>query len=116
MEGVDKNMSDYIIKISKLDNMYETITGRYFKCTLDEFNRHICNFNLKRGRARTKRLSLNTWLEEIGLSCIEIGDDLVWPSAKEIGWLDIQYEILWSDNNIPVVVLVYANVPIWNLK
>ena len=74
-----------------IGTMIEPITGRYFKCTEQEFISHVKTFNSLRAMYHDKTIDLNTWFDIIGLPRIEIGKCLEWQSWKEIGELDIRW-------------------------
>lgn len=104
-----------VLKVPRFDTIYEPITGRYFKCTHKKLMRHVYIFNIKRKIAKNNRIRLNAWFEQIGLPGIEIGDLLVWPSWKDVGYIGIQCELKFSASDTPVIVLVYEVDPIYNL-
>jgi hypothetical protein len=107
-------MKARVIKVNKSVTVYESISGRYFKCTIEKLMRHVYIFNLKRRTIKHSGIRLNAWFKQIGLSGIEIGDALVWPSWKNVGDIDVQYEVM-LDFGTPVIVLVYTVSPIYKL-
>ena len=95
-----------------IDTMFDPITARYFKCTEQEFIRHVEVFNHLRAMYNKEEIDLNTWFDIIGLPRIPIGECFEWRSFKDIGILDIRY---YEDvrGDLVVGVIVYDVAPIF---
>lgn len=97
-------MNTQVLEIPIIDTMYDSLSGRYFKCTEKELTEYINEINLLRELSKEQEIDLNTWYDIIGLPRIEIGNCFRWQSWKDIGKLNIQCYPDIHDNGIVHVI------------
>lgn len=87
---------------------FDAISGRYFKSDIDKIKKAVNDLN--RRMLSEMYISLNEFYYEIGLTGIEIGDDLGWNIDR--GYINIDYgSRIADDGSTPCIVLNYALAP-----
>ena len=110
-------MSIYLFDYVGTDIVYDILTGQDFKCTEEDFIKHVEKLNSIREEACNKEIRLNEWLDRIGLPGTECGKYVKWPSWKDIGRLDIKLgRIFIGDECKEIRVIEYDRVPGFSTK
>lgn len=82
-------------------------SGRYFKSDIDKIRKAEKRINSDLPHERF--ISLNDFYDEIGLSHVDLGEDVGWDIMK--GALDITFSAQLTENDEPCIVLNYDVVP-----
>lgn len=86
---------------------YDSISGRYFKSSVEHIRQVINNLN---NRLMSEMyITLNELYYDLGLPRTSIGDDLVWDLAK--GLIEIRFSTQLSEDQEPCLVLDYTIGP-----
>ena len=86
---------------------YESLTGRYFRSSMNAIERAVNNMN------KTMRsedcVTVNNFLNEIGLPSVDVGCLLGWTIDKDD--IDVTYESAIEVDGEPYVIVEYKNMP-----
>lgn len=85
---------------------YDALSGRYFKSDIDKIKKAVNELN--RRMLSWNYVSLNDFYDELGLSQIELGDDLGWNVDRMI---DVDFGSQLADDDTPCIVLEYLVAP-----
>jgi hypothetical protein len=110
-ERVKKNpvsKSEVIITNNGRTLCFDTISGRYFYCSIEKIKQAENKLNKQMIHEFSGYVSLNDFYDEIGLDHTSVGDDLGWNTDKLI---DINFSSQLNDNGEPSVVLDYLVAP-----
>lgn len=91
---------------------YDVISGRYFKSDIEKLKR--VENELNKQMINDMYISLNEFYYEIGLSSIDIGDDIGWNIDK--GFIDFSFSSQLADNGTPCLVLDYRIAPQYDFR
>lgn len=86
---------------------YDGISGRYFKSDIDTI-RKIEN-ELNRRMISEMYISLNEFYDEIGLSHVDLGEDLGWNVDR--GFIELGFSSHLTDDGTPCLAINYKVVP-----
>lgn len=91
---------------------YDSLSGRYFKSDIEKI-KHAVNI-LNKQMMDEMYVYLNDFYCEIGLSCVDIGDDLGWRIDDEL--IDLYFSSHITSDGTPCVVINYTNPPTYDFK
>ena len=88
---------------------YDALCGRYFYSDIESL-RHAAN-KLNRQMTMTSEpyISLNEFYMEIGLSVVEIGDELGWNVDK--GLIELYFSSQLAHGSVPCLVMTFQTMP-----
>lgn len=86
---------------------YDVLSGRYFHSNIEALRK--AQNDLNRRMMLNDCISLNEMYDEIGLSEIELGDDLGWAVQK--GYLNFDFRTKLSDKDVPCLVVAHHERP-----
>ena len=90
---------------------YDTLSGRYFRCSPDQVRRGVNNFN--KHLLTNEALSYNELMYDISIGELEdigFGEDVGW-NIKD-GLLEVRYSSQLAKNGEPCLVLSFPQLPI----
>lgn len=87
---------------------YDGVFGRYFKSDIDSLKRAINEMN-RRMVTGDMYVSLNEFYDEVGLSHIEIGDQLGWNIDD--GNIELEFSSQLAEDGTPCLVIGYNVAP-----
>lgn len=88
--------------------MYESISNQEFKSTTNKVERAAIELNKRLTSGSEFSVSLNEFLNELGLKDSAIGNDIGWSADKLI---DIMFDVETNDNGKPRLRIVYLTPP-----
>lgn len=88
-----------------LDSMF----GRYFYSDVETLKRAANKLNWQMNNMSEPYISLNEFYMEIGLSTVDVGDELGWRSDK--GLIELRFSSQLKDGRTPVLVVSHMNPP-----
>lgn len=88
-----------------LDAMF----GRYFYSDVETLKRAANKLNWQMNNMSEPYISLNEFYMEIGLSTVDVGDDLGWRSDH--GLIELRFSSQLKDGRTPVLVMSHLNPP-----
>lgn len=88
-----------------LDAMF----GRYFYSDVETLKRAANKLNWQMNNMSEPYISLNEFYMEIGLSTVDVGDDLGWRSDH--GLIELHFSSQLKDGRTPVLVMSHLNPP-----
>lgn len=88
--------------------MYDSMSGRYFKSSINEIDRSINHLNKQMRNDTT--IILNDLYNEIGLPIVKVGADMGWDIDK--GYIEIRYDSGITEDDQPCIVLDYDVIPL----
>lgn len=91
---------------------YDSMSGRYFKSSRDELEK--AQNELNRRLINENYISLNELYEEIGLTPIELGEDVGFNVGNDL--IDMEFSSILTDNGTPCLVLDYRVCPRWDFR
>lgn len=109
-ERVEKNPIDKnsVIITGNGDSLcLDSVTGRYFKSNIDQINKAVNLLN--RRMLNEGYISLNEFYDEIGLSCIDVGDQLGWNTDR--GLIELSFGTQLAEGDTPCIVVNYTVAP-----
>ena len=86
---------------------YDALFGRYFMSDIDAIKRAVNNIN--RDIVNNMYASLNSFYDELGLSRVEIGDELGWNFDDR--QIEIYFTSQLAENGMPCLVMNYSVAP-----
>lgn len=86
---------------------YDALFGRYFMSDIDAIKRAVNNIN--RDIVNNMYASLNSFYDELGLSRVDIGDELGWNFDDR--QIDIYFTSQLAENGMPCLVMNYSVAP-----
>lgn len=86
---------------------YDTLSGRYFKSDIERIRRSISDLRIR--MVNEMFVTVNDWYEELGLTAIDLGNQMGWDIDKEA--FDITFSSQLSEENEPCLVLEYKVEP-----
>lgn len=86
---------------------YDSFSGRYFKCDIDQIRKAVNIIN--RALLVDNYVSLNDFYDEIDLDNTKMGNELGWSIDQ--GLLEVYFSSQLTENDEPCVVLNYSVVP-----
>ena len=86
---------------------YDTLSGRYFKSSVEQIRRVVNELN--KNLMSEMFIGLNELYFELGLSGTELGRSLGWDIEK--GLIEISFSTQLSEEQVPCLVLNYAVIP-----
>lgn len=86
---------------------YDTISGRYFKSSVDVLRRAENRVN--KVMFSENYIPLNDFYAEVGLDSVEVGDYIGWNISD--GLIDLFFTTQMADDGTPCVVVNYTNEP-----
>lgn len=109
-DHIDKNpvSTASVIVTGKGESLFlDSITGRYFYSNIDQINKSV---NVLNRRILTEGyISLNEFFDEIGLGCVDAGDELGWNTDD--GLIEVSFGTQRAENDTPCFVLHYDIKP-----
>lgn len=86
---------------------YDTISGRYFKSTMDRLKKAENKLNYE--LLHNVYFSLNDFYDELDLSSTDVGRDLGWN--VDDGLIEIYYSSQITETGVPCIVINYTTQP-----
>lgn len=91
---------------------FDAVSGRYFKSDIDKLKK--AENELNRALRDEMYVSLNEFYYEIGLSGIEIGDDIGWN--MDSGYIDLEFSSQLAEDGTPCLVIRYHIAPRYDYR
>lgn len=91
---------------------YETLSGRYFKSSIEDIKRARNDLNER--LLFDTYISLNDWYDELGLEENELGNRLCWtvnPDTSDKGIIQLDFSSQLASDGTPCLVVGYLNPP-----
>lgn len=88
---------------------YDSVSGRYFKSTIEKIRQAENDINYRLNREDS--VSLNEFYDLLGLDPIDIGDKIGWNLRDKTDLLDIRFSSTISKDGEAVLVMSYDVVP-----
>lgn len=100
--------SNEIIYTQKGDTLcFDPVSGRYFKSDIEKIKKAVNELNSE--LMREMYISLNDFYYEVGLSSIQIGDNLGWN--VDDGLMDVDFSAQLAEDGTPCLVMEYSIAP-----
>ena len=88
---------------------YDSVSGRYFKSTIEKIRQAANEVNYRLNREDS--MSLNEFYDYLDLPSIDIGDRLGWNLRDKSDMLEIRFSSTLTDAGEPCLVMSYDVVP-----
>lgn len=88
---------------------YDTMFGRYFYSDVETLKRAANKLNWQMNNGSEPYISLNEFYMEIGLSTVDVGDDLGWRSDR--GLIELHFSSQLVNGHTPCLVMSHINPP-----
>ena len=88
---------------------YDAMFGRYFYSDVETLKRAANKLNYQMNNMSEPYISLNDFYMEIGLTTVEIGDDLGWRG--DWGLIDLHFSSQLVNGHTPCLVMSHLNPP-----
>lgn len=88
---------------------YDSLSGRYFRSTIEKIRQAQNEVNYRLNREDW--MSLNEFYDYLDLPSIDIGDKLGWNLRDKTDMLDIRFSSTLTDKGEPALVMTYDVVP-----
>lgn len=109
-DRVEKNPVDRasVIVTGKGDSLcLDSITGRWFYSNIDQINKSVNALN--RRMLVEGYVSLNEFYDELGLHCVDAGDELGWNTDN--GLIEVHFGTQLAEDDTPCIVVNYEVKP-----
>lgn len=87
----------------------DSLFGRYFYSDMETLKRAANKLNWQMNNMSEPYISLNEFYMEIGLSTVDVGDDLGWRTDR--GLIELSFSSQLKDGRTPVLVVSHLNPP-----
>lgn len=88
---------------------YDALFGRYFYSDVETLRRAANKLNFSMNNMSEPYISLNDFYMEIGLSTVDVGDDLGWRSDR--GLIELSFSSQLVNGHTPCLVMSHLNPP-----
>lgn len=112
MEKNPVSNNEIIVTGKGKTRIYDAISGRYFKSTIEEL-RSILN-DLNKDLLNYDYVSLNEFYDRARLPRIKLGDDLGWNMRN--GYIEMTFSAQISEDDEPCIVLDYLVAPRYDYR